>query len=823
MLNEITIGKIRYRGNIDDSAFLKAYEKLQTNCELLSYDEKFYLLKLAILFLNSTDKEVVLLGYCIILRYSNKFKDYGPLYDVAMSRSYIPITKFIENKYLVKNAKQSFSDLYLSAYQENFKIRGDNNHIYRSLGQMILNKFSECMDNIAIVAPTSYGKSEMIIAKIQAHLTEKICIVVPSKALLAQTRKGLMRNEIIRNHFGKIITHPDMFRNGDSSFLAVLTQERLLRLLQKNKQLALDLVMVDEAHNILENGKRAHLLAQVLLILKNRKKLFLVNFFTPFLCDVKNLNITNTDIDIKGKPIDENMKIEKFFAYDLNKNEKYLYDQFLNRPFPLNVLDFESDIDFISHHKSEKNIIYLNRPVKAEEVAMAMARTEGKIIITEAVQKIVDSISDLIHPDYNLIQCIKGGVVYHHAGIPDVVRLFVEDIFSTYLEFKYIVTTSTLLEGVNIPAEKIFVLTPKKGPGNLTDSQFKNLVGRVCRFKEIFDIKRGDLKLLEPEIYLIKGNYAPGNFALLNFYSTRVNSSRINKDIVKNPLLKNSENQAEAKEVLEYLENMEPGSSGLTDVASPRTEIGKLCFENNVYDFNIIKSEVILNKNLNTYDSAGNEKINNAGSLIEGIYEIFLKDVKLNDKAGNIIRLQNEPKARNFYAMFIGWRAVGAPYPLMIGSFLRYWKKIEQSGETIIFVGSQRGDITHDGHQKLWVDISKKTEIERINLAIAKIKEEQEFVDFNIIKFVEILNDLNVIDGDFYNQVKYGTANKYMICMLKNGFSMELSKIFVNKYFEHVEFNFRNDSVYYSKALINDMIRNNENEILIFEARNSMH
>lgn len=820
--DEITIRKIRHKNNVDNSTFLEAYRKLLVNSQDLSDDERFYLLKIALLFLNAKDENVERLGYGIVLRYSNQFRDYKPLYDVALTRDYIPITKFIEDSLFKEGViKESFSSLYLSAYQENFKIDGEISDIYRSRGQMILNRFAATEDNIAVVAPTSYGKSEMLINKVQVNSSKKICVVVPSKALLAQMKRDLLKSDLIKNAFGKVITHPDMFRGDEIAFLAVLTQERLSRLLQKNKDLSLDLVLVDEAHNILEDDERARLLAQVLLILHKRNQSFLVNFFTPFLVNAQNLNITNYNVDIKQKPINESLKIERFYTYNLAKKEMFIYDQFLDKTFFVRNNDFVDDVDFILHYKSPKNIVYLNRPMRAEEVALKMASQDNQIQITSEIQKIIDSIAELIHPEYNLIRCIRSGVVYHHGGIPDVIRLYIEDIYSRYSEFKFIITTSTLLEGVNIPAEKIFLLTPSKGRGaHLSASQFKNLIGRVCRFREIFDKEKGDLRMLEPEIYLMKGNYVPRNFSLKNFLKRKVNARVVIEDSVENPLLENSVNKEKAQEALEYLENMEPETSGLTEVVRPQSDIGRLCFENSVHDFNIIESEARLILNLDTYIKHSAGKINGPRSLIDAIVNIFFKGITLSEKSENIVRLKDREKARRFYEIFIGWRSTGAPYPLMIKSFLGYWEEKVKEGETLVYVGQKWGEETRGGYQALWVNIGEKTEAQRVNLAIAKIKEEQEFIDFNILKYVEILDALELIEADFYDQVRYRTSNKDIICMLKNGFSMELARLLTStNYSELIQLNLEEDSVHYNQRLIDAMQANNENDILIFEAR----
>lgn len=43
--------------------------------------------------------------------------------------------------------------------------------------------------------------------------------------------------------------------------------------------------------------------------------------------------------------------------------------------------------------------------------------------------------------------------------------------------------TSTLLEGVNLPATNIFILSHHKGASNLSTLEFKNLIGRAGRIR----------------------------------------------------------------------------------------------------------------------------------------------------------------------------------------------------------------------------------------------------------------------------------------------------------------------------------------------------
>jgi len=198
MNKKITLNKIQLKDSINDTDFLYAYKKLLFK-KTLDESEKFLLLKFAVIFLNYGEKELEKFGYKIILMYSNLFNDYIPLYDIAINKNYIPVAKFIEDKYFRSNeSEQTFHKLWMSAYKENFKHIRNNKVIYFSAGQKKSYEFSKNTEDYIIVAPTSYGKSELIIHKVEENLNKKICIIVPTKSLLAQTRKNVQKNSIIK-------------------------------------------------------------------------------------------------------------------------------------------------------------------------------------------------------------------------------------------------------------------------------------------------------------------------------------------------------------------------------------------------------------------------------------------------------------------------------------------------------------------------------------------------------------------------------------------------------------------------------------------------
>ncbi len=822
MVDEIKLRKLQLMRSIKDTDFFTAYKKLATgSTENLTENEKYLLLKFAVIFLNYGEEHLEKFGYKIILSYSNLFADYVPLYDVAINKDYIPVAKFIEDRYFYSEEhEQDFHRLWMSAYKENFRHTRNNSEIYFSAGQKRLYIFSQNTKNYIIVAPTSYGKSELIIHKVEENLDKNVCIIVPTKSLLAQTRKYLLKNSKIRQSQSKIITHPDMLNEIPETFIAVLTQERLLRLLQKHSDLCFDIVLLDEAHNLIENDSREILTIQDLKILKKRKFDTKFYYFTPFLVDPQKLKVFKNE-DLLESKIEEFIKVEKYFAFNLLTTKKTLkiYDQFINDFFEIERLsEISEPFQFIDKYAGAKNIIYINRPKHIEEFAISI---QSPIEINDEIEKVQKALKEFLHQDYNLIETIKNGVVYHHGGMPENVRLYVENAFSKIDEIKYIVTTSTLLQGVNIPAEKLFLLDTRKGRGNLNSAQFKNLSGRVCRFSEVFNKESGELKFLEPEIYVIKSDFSRSDADIEKFLKDRVKDNKIISDEINNPLIKKNlesdlteEEKKIIKEAEEYQENIEEDSGTLENLRTVNSEIAKLCFKNNIHDFDIFENEEQLEKNYQ--NSKDISPVSNSDNLIFLITKIFLWKIKLNESdTDNFTRLEND-KAKMFYSMLLEWRASGKSYIEMINSFIWYWDN--KKTDSYIYVGTKWGEITspyEDGFRELYIDLSKKTPSQKINIAIIRIKEEQDFVDYQLMPYVEILNDLELIEPGFYDKIKYGTDDEEMIKMLKEGFSIELAKtIKSGNYSEYIDIS---DTLKVDNGIIQKMKDNNENEILIFE------
>ena len=770
------------------------------------------ILSIATLFLNCLNENIKRLGYRIVVIYCNRTKDYRPLYDVTTNIGLLPISSFIEEQIVDEDDKNVFTELN-AAYSQSFAV----NNVICTLQQKEMIDFYRDNENLslAVVAPTSYGKTDLILQTINDSMDKSICIITPTKSLLAQTKMRILKawdREL------KIITHPEMYNKNDSNVLAVMTQERVLRLLKNNPLFTFDCVIVDEAHELLDSSERSRLLTSVIVVLYKRNPETVFKFLTPFIYDASNLNVRYVGNISKQYTVNEYVKTEMIYLVELRENKPKkitLYDQFVNQFYDFGVCATYNELSFLLERAGDKNIVYFNKPKDIESFVLQMIKT-FEVIKSNEIKKACDNIAEYIHPEYRLIDSIKRGVIYHHGDVPEPIRVYIEKLYSEITEIKYVITNSTLLEGVNVPAEKMFILDNKKGKGNLTPSDFKNLIGRVCRFSQIFNKEYGTLKRLEPEIYLVVGKYYSAKANVKKFIQTSMSVERKVEDKLENVLLEKTnitrDNEKDLESAKEFIENYEAGVIPDYNLRKVKTYAGKMCFMNNINEIDVFEQEeYIEDASVEIKQKIG--LISETGDLFDVIYEMFLCK---SDK--EIMRRFRYEETRRFYKMFLDWRITKVSFNQMISSFMKYWKGLlsRDKDETVIFVG-RWGDMTRDGVKPLWTDISNKTDKELVNLAIVRIKEEQDFLDNVLIKYVEVLNDLGLIENKLYLLIKYGTDDKKVITCIKNGLNLNLAKILIWKYDEYVDININDNTVSFHDNIIEKMRENGENEVIICE------
>ena len=179
-------------------------------------------------------------------------------------------------------------------------------------------------------------------------------------------------------------------------------------------------------------------------------------------------------------------------------------------------------------------------------------------------------------------------------------------------------------------------------------------------------------------------------------------------------------------------------------------------------------------------------------------------------------RLENE-SARKFYNMIINWRKENLSLKESVSRLVYYWEQLSPEEKNAIFVGRSFGEIkrTEQDQFPLYINLNKKIKKEIINLAIVRIKEENDYIDYNLFKYIDFLKRFNLIDINDYNLLHYGTIDDIQIYFQREGLSRELSKLLSTKYQKYL--NKIIDDYYINKEILSKF---DDNDVLLYELQN---
>lgn len=746
--------QLTYLSKIDK--FNSTYKKLILNQEL-SENEKTYLLTIAILSMkvyenDRRNKSYLEFGYYIILKYSIRYGDYKPVYDFSSNFGFYPIAEDILRLELIE---LNIKDVLFQIELEKFRY---NSYIETIHQKNLRNSFRDDEREVAIIAPTSFGKSELIIESIMKNSGEnKIAIIVPTKSLLVQTYS------LVKKNFNniKIIYHDEMYNIEDRRFIAVLTQERALRLLE-NEDLFFDSLYIDEAHNLLEKDNRNILLSRVIRINKRRNPNGRIYYFSPLIDNSNKLRVDSKQT-IYEKRIEFNLKQPEYYLCSGNQIE--VYNRYSNKFYFYN--EFQGDfIDYILKHAQKKNFIYVRTPKSIENLVRDLYDRLDDIELDSDLDKLIKDLKSSVHENYWMIKLIYKGILYIHGKMPDILKEYLEYKFKKNGELKYIIANNVILEGVNLPIDSLFILTVR----SLSEKEAINLIGRVNRLNNIFNQETNSLEKLLPKIHFVENPY---NSSDLKSYIQRLRSN-IFEEKVKNPTLIDYEIPKEINENDEniiYIENFI-----LEEYDEEKDKIAKILYKNGIhnyinYDERYI--EVIINK-LELFELNGKD-------MIDIIYELFLDNI-LEIKHDLIYYLKTYENIRNYYKNFMNDSNVYSLKEFVAKRYVYYKRRIDRKN-SIIYIGHSFGEIDKDGiinensRYNKFIDLKYKNNEELVNIILIKFKLDMDFISYDLNCFVNTLYDLGVLGDKEFNVFTYGTENIKLIELQRLG----LSKSLINK------------------------------------------
>lgn len=324
--------------------------------------------------------------------------------------------------------------------------------------------------DLAVSAPTSFGKSLIIDAYIAIKKPKNVLILVPTIALTDETRRRLSKKFSAEY---KIVTTSEV-ELAEKNIL-IFPQERAIRYCDKLEQL--DLLVVDEFYKASRTFDKERSPALLKAMLKLGEKASQRYYLAPH---ISGLNDNPFTKDMLFLRMDFNtVFLEKHELYkDINKDAKKKNDALLQ----------------ILGKQGAKSLIYAGTYSNVDSVAtLLIENTERKQ--SELLSDFSAWLATNYHPNWKLTALVKRGVGIHtgqlHRSLSQIqVRLF-EEVTEG---LQTLVSTSSIIEGVNTSAENVIVWSNKKGRLKLDDFTYRNIIGRGGRMFRHFV---GNIYILE--------------------------------------------------------------------------------------------------------------------------------------------------------------------------------------------------------------------------------------------------------------------------------------------------------------------------------------
>lgn len=479
---------------------------------MLSEREMTHALRFADILSSSSIEEARNISYQIVSGLNGDYKN-DPSYRVYSQAVLSKLGNFPGVSYLIQK-DQNDSKLPIDREVERYykridhSVPGQENFVFTD-SQFALFSVLKKSKFFSFSGPTSMGKSFIIKAFIRVSLEntppENIAIIVPTRALINQFAIDL-RNELgpaLKSKNYKIITNSnvtELASVNNQNYLFVLTPERLISYVSQEDSPSLGYLFVDEAHKIADE-KDFRSVTSYAAIERVLRKFPNINLYFA------SPNVSNPEIFLKlfNKSIEN-----KYHTTESPVSQNIVFINFIDKSVTHYTGDtqqsLETDVfnhyltanDFIEGVGSNfSNIVYCNSKSltlqKSLEFYASISSRGGDTALEpnndpgiNELRIAAKKIRSFIHKDFYLAEFLSAGVAYHHGTLPQIIRNIVEDLYRKE-HIKFIFCTSTLLEGVNMPAKNIFILTNKRNLSPFKPIDFWNLAGRAGRLnKELF-------------------------------------------------------------------------------------------------------------------------------------------------------------------------------------------------------------------------------------------------------------------------------------------------------------------------------------------------
>ena len=332
-------------------------------------------------------------------------------------------------------------------------------------------------EDLAISAPTSFGKSFIIDAFIEIKRPDIVVIIVPTLALTDETRRRLYKKF---SRIYKIITTTGVELGKKNLF--IFPQERALQYVAEIERI--DLLIVVEFYKAgkiqgktISADERTPQLIEA--ISQFGKKASQKYFLAPNISELKN------------NPLTTGMRFE---MVDFNTVYTRLIREYQKFSTSENIEDQKyKSLERILLSTEQKSIIYVNSYSSIRSVTEQMVG-----FLSDSNKPILNEFSLWLKENYGasykLSDLVKKEIGVHCGQLHRSLAQIQIKLFEQEQGLKNLVSTSSLIEGVNTSARNVIVWSKKRANSNFDYFTYKNIIGRSGRMFKHFV---GNVFLLE--------------------------------------------------------------------------------------------------------------------------------------------------------------------------------------------------------------------------------------------------------------------------------------------------------------------------------------
>lgn len=311
-------------------------------------------------------------------------------------------------------------------------------------------------DNIILSAPTSFGKSRVIDAVIASGKFKNIVVVVPTIALIDETRRRLAS---FTPQF-KIITQVSQQPANANIFVFTAERANVYEHLPK-----IDFFVIDEFYKIgalAEDQKRTVALNHAFYKLsKGGAQFYLLG---PCV-----------------KHIPEGLEAKFRCSFFKTTFATVASDEIRINPGsdPLQAL-----CEVVKTLRGESTLIFCKSPKSTNEVAKALLAAAVSEV-SSGTGSAVAWMQQNFHPEWILPRAIQHGIGIHHGRLPRSLAQYVVRAFNRE-QIRVLACTSTLIEGVNTKAKNVIIFDNAIAREKIDFFTFNNIRGRSGRMFQHF-------------------------------------------------------------------------------------------------------------------------------------------------------------------------------------------------------------------------------------------------------------------------------------------------------------------------------------------------